>query len=126
MTNDAGAILDDLLCRWHHWASADRFTRGWNDRALVVGEYVISRQYDDSNGALDAAIERRIMRAVDFQVSEMADPHRAAIHANARGLAHGCAVFGSARLPADREERATLVIEARLMLMRRLHKAGIV
>ena len=42
---DVAVVLDDILARWHRWQSA-HVGRGWNRRALVVGEYLTSRQYD--------------------------------------------------------------------------------
>lgn len=126
MTDDTSAILDDLLCRWHQWANAVRLSRGWKSRALVVGEYRTSRQYDDANGALDDEIDRTIMRAVDFQVGEMVDPWKAAIHANARALVVGCMVFSSPRLSPDPALRLAQVAEARAQLVKRLTGAGVI
>ena len=124
-THDSSDILDDILCRWHHWASSAQFVRGFAPRSLVVGDFKVSRQYDDENGALDGDIEKQIMRTVDFCVVSMMDPHKAAIYANARALVVGCAVFSSPRLPQDRAERMAVIAEARSMLTRRLCDAGV-
>lgn len=126
MTDDSAAILDDILCRWHQWASRGSMARGYAAKALVVGEFRISRQYDDQNGALDDELEHATMKAVDFQVNEMRDPWRAAIHANARALVVGSAVWSSPRLPADRLERLHVIAEARSQLTDRLIAAGVV
>lgn len=118
------AALDSLLAEWHQWQRILP-VRGFPTRSLVTGEHVTSRQYDDFNGALDAALEQRTMKAVDFQVSQMAEPHKSAIYANARALAVGAAVFSSPRLPIDRAERRIVISEARSMLIRLLQSAGV-
>lgn len=117
--------LDEILCRWHAWQQRDTVGRGYNRRALVCGDYRISRQYDDENGALDDSIESDIMRTVDFQVQQMKDPHRAAIYALARALVVGARVWTSPRLPQDRMERIECVAMARTLLTNRLRSAGV-
>ena len=124
MLDDSAAILDDLLIRWHQTAFG-RVGRGHDSKSAVFGQSQTSRQYDDVSGALDDDLDAARVRAVDFHVGEMADPHRSAIYANARALVHGCAVFSSPRLPQDREQRMAVVQEARQMLTRRLVAAGV-
>lgn len=125
LTADEDQILDDLLSRWHHWAAQAKGVKAWAPKALVCGEFRISRQYDDVNGALDDDIEDERMRAVDFQVTEMADPWRSAIYALARNLCTGLAVWSSPRLPVDPACRAAVVTEARVRLAQRLVVAGV-
>lgn len=126
MTDDTAAILDDLLCRWHQWQESKLHTgRGFGTRSLVCGEYRVSRQYDLENGALDAAVDGTTMQAVDFAVTEMRDPWRAALYANARALVTGARVWSSPRLPQDRIEREAIVVSARAMLVRQLVNAGV-
>lgn len=119
-------MLDDLLCRWHHWQQQARLTRGYNSRSLVTGDYKVSRQYDDANGALDADIEDTVMRQVDFEVTEMKEPYRSAIYADARALSLGLAVFTSPRLPENPVERKMVMAQARNVLLARLISAGVV
>lgn len=123
---ESDAALDDLLSRWHHWASRARLVRGYAPRALVCGDFKVSRQYDDSNGALDADMENDTMASVDFHVSEMADPYRTAIHCNARNLSLGLSVWSSPRLPKDRDARAAIVATARGILLKSLTAAGVI
>lgn len=118
------AHLDSLLCAWHQWQRAST-SRGWNSRALVCGDYPTSRQHDDTNGALDADLEHRTMKQVDFQVCQMQDPYKAAVYANARALVAGVSVWSSPRLPLDRVERAVVVSDARAILTRRLQSVGV-
>lgn len=123
MHNDSNVILDDILSRWHHHckhfspvpvSGADPMFRnavspkGWDSTADIADDTVNSAQ----------------MKAVDFHVSEMQDPHRAAIHVLARNCYTGRSVWISPRLPVDREERAVVVMEARIILTRRLMAAG--
>ncbi len=123
--DDQALILDDLLGRWHRWCQQATVGRGHASRSLVVGEYRTSRQYDDANGALDDDLERSTMRTVNFQVSELRDPHRSAIHAQARAIHCGVKVWSSPRLPSDPDARALIVQEARGMLIGRLIAAGV-
>lgn len=117
--------VDSLLSRWHQWQQRDQVGRGFNSRSLVCGDYRPSRQYDDSNGALDAGIESSVMKTVDFQVRQMTDPHRSAIYALARSLAVGARVWSSPRLPQDRAERIACIAMARTLLTKRLQSAGV-
>ncbi len=125
MKNDVNAILDDLLGRWHRWASAAPSVRGYAPLAAGCWGYRASRQYDDQNGALDSDLADSTMTAVDFQVSEMAEPWRSAIYCNARNISTGRRVWSHPRLPADRAERAALVAFARDLLQKRLIGAGV-
>ena len=118
--------LDDLLSRWHSWANAQRSTgKGYGNKSLVVGDYQTSRQYDDTNGALDDALEATTMRAVDFAVRQMGEPHRTAIYVQARALCLGTHAFSSPRLPSDPEAKRHIVSAARDMLTARLIVAGV-
>ena len=125
MTDDTAQILDDLLIRWHHACQHYRQTKGYASRSAGMGQYRSSRQYDDTNGALDEHLESARVKAVDFEVSEMHDPHKSAIHANARALVSGSRVWSSPRLPTDAKERGELITAARMLLVARLHSAGV-
>ena len=123
MHNDSKAILDDILGRWHAWAkgysavpvcSADPMFRDAKSRG----------GWDSADDVLDAAINSKIMKAVDFQVSEMQEPHRTAIYVTARNLHTGNSVWSSPRLPTDPLARGVIVVEAKAMLTRRLMAAG--
>ena len=116
--------LEDLLSRWHWWQGRSKLGRGFHGRSLVVGEYTTSRQYDDDNGALDDELEEQTMRQVDFEVSQLGDPWRSAIHAIAKSLCTGAAVFHSPRIAAV--DHARVSAEARTQLLRRFITAGLV
>lgn len=124
--SEADRDLDDLLCRWAQWARPVSIGRGFNRQALVLGQYKVSRQYDDVNGALDLHIEHEQCKAIDFEISCIPQPHYTAIHSEGRRLVVCADVFKSPRLPENRIERAKLILEARQMLMMRLTSAGLV
>ena len=117
------ATLDDILSRWHHWQRRDKVTDGHSGRASTFGESLTSRQYDDVNGALDDELETQTMRQVDFEVSEINDPWRSALHALARSLYTGTAVFHSPRIQP--QDRARITSEAREKMASRLIAAGV-
>lgn len=121
--DETDAILDDLLSRWHAWCrsyapgtrSADPMFR----HALRArGEQTLEAIAEDT--WLDGA-----MKAIDFQVSEMAEPGRTAIYVNARNCYTGRSVWLSPRLPQDPATRAVILLEARTELIRRLLRAGV-
>lgn len=125
MRNDADEILDDVLSRWHSWARHQSTEVGHARQSAGMGNYRASRQYDDTNGALDSDLEHMRCKQVDFEVRQIPQPHRTAIHIDARNLCTGVAVWGSPRLPTDPEERAILLIEARSMITKRLLASGV-
>lgn len=90
---ERNAVLDDVLSEWHAWQLRARVGRGFSGRSPVVGEFRISRQWDDVNGALDDDLDAMRMRQVDFEVTQLADPWRSAIYALARSASTGTAVF---------------------------------
>ena len=124
MTDTHEERFDELLVMWHQWQT-ERVTRGWHRRALVVGDYRVTRQYDDQNGKLDAEIEHGLMKCVDFQVSEIVEPYRSALYCLAKALTIGVTVFTSPRLPSDKVERELIVVSARRIGIDRFHKAGL-
>ena len=123
--NDQNAILDDLLCQWSEWAKGEQASRGYGNSAAGFSLYRASRQYDDTNGGLDAELDKSTMRTIDFQVSQMQDPYRAAIHMNAKNLQAGRTVFRSPRVP-EGIEGANILRTARASLILRLVNAGVI
>ena len=126
MTETQSASLDDALSRWHSWQHGAIVARGWAPKALVCGDYQVSRQYDDGNGALDSDIDDARCRQVDHDVREMQDPHRSAVYCHARNLSTGRTVWASPRLPQCRAARAALVAESLQIIARRLVASGII
>jgi hypothetical protein len=83
-----------------------------------------SRHWDTFADIADDAVNTAQMKAVDFHVGEMKDPYRAAIYITARNCYTGHNVWLSPRLPADREEREIVILEARNIITRKLMAAG--
>ena len=124
-TQTIEASLDALLIMWHTFASQEGLGWGYPSRAPASHQYRCSRQYDHANGAIDGDVDRHIAQGVGHQVDKIADPHRTALHLNARNLKVGVSVWSSPRLPTDQLERAHVVAAARNMLARRLMAEGL-
>lgn len=124
MMNDSHQILDDILSRWHSWARSYKANQQ-TPRDPVFRDAKSGRGWDSTDEIIEDEIHDSMMEAVDFQVSEMKDPHRAAIYALARNLSTGRSVWMSPRLPVDPLERATVVAEARNILTRKLMACGV-
>lgn len=125
MQNDIDVLLNDLLASWHKWASRYRYGKGYPAAAASCRPARASRQRDDENGALDAAIEDSRMEAMDAAMSRVPQPHLTALQFQARNMATGNSVWISPRLPADQMERAVLTLEARNKLLKELSKDGV-
>jgi len=124
MMNDSNAILDDLLSRWHsHCRSYRANQQAPSDP--VFRNTKSGRGWDSTDEIIEDEIHGSMMEAIDFQVSEMKDPYRAAIYALARNLSTGRSVWLSPRLPVDPLERATVVAEARNQITKRLMAVGV-
>jgi hypothetical protein len=129
LTQEASAIvnaeLDSLLILWHNHLMHGGIARKCKSSS-VGGLYSTSRQYDDVNGALDDILELRKVSAVDFAVSEMIDPYKAAMHMQAKALTLGIDVPVSPRMPLDQVERDKVTKLARRILWHKLALAGVV
>jgi hypothetical protein len=122
---DINQVLNDLLARWHVWSSSYSFGKGYPSVDSACRDSRTSRQYDDTNGALDAGVENRIMEAFDAAVWTIEQPHLTAIQFQARNFHARVAVWSSPRLPKDEMERGVLLMEARNKLMRALARSGV-
>lgn len=125
MMNDSRYILDDLLRQWHSYC------KGYSPiptcGADPMFRNVRSRSgYDTADDIIEGGLHGSTMEAIDFQVDQMQDPHRSAIHELARNLWAGASVWKHPRLSEmDALERGTVVAEARNQLTRRLMQAGV-
>ena len=124
MHNDSAAILDDLLSRWHSHCRAYKANQQ-TPRDPMFRNTKSGRGWDSTEEIIEDEIHGSMMEAIDFQVSEMQDPYRAAIYALARNLSTGRSVWMSPRLPQDPLERATVVAEARNQITNRLMRCGV-
>ena len=124
MMNDSRLILDDILSRWHSWARNYKANQQ-TPRDPVFRDAKSGRGWDSTDEIIEDEITNSMMEAVDFQVGEMKDPHRAAIYVLARNLSTGRSVWLSPRLPVDPVERAAVVAEARSQITKRLLDVGV-
>lgn len=120
--------LDDLLSRLHNDLMQRRKTvnRGYSSLSPAVGRYLVSRQYDDDNGALYDDEEAELVDKVERAVLQIPEPGRSALYAQARTLCLGTSAFTSPRLPADERARAEILSMARELLMGLLVGAGLI
>lgn len=124
MMNDSAAILDDLLSRWHSHCRAYKANQQ-TPRDPIFRDTKSGRGWDSTDEIIEDEIHGSMMEAIDFQVSEMQDPHRAAIYVLARNLSTGRNVWISPRLPEAPLERARVVEEARGQITKRLMAVGV-
>lgn len=124
MRNEQHEILDSLLSEWHSWARSEPLqpTRCADP---MFRNAKSSKGWDSTSEVIEDELREKTMKAIDFQVSEMQDPHRSAIHIHARNCCTGHKVWLSPRLPSDPMERAVILMEAKNQLTRRLLNAGV-
>lgn len=124
MRNETDYLLDDLLSSWHQWMKG--FSACPQPGADPMFRNAKSgRGWDSTQDIIEDELSTSTMKAIDFEVGEVPEPHRSAIYANARNLASRHTVWSSPRLPQDPAARALMVTEARRKLMDRLLLAGI-
>lgn len=123
----ADEALDDLLSRLHFalMSRPQRVSRRLPSKSPTVGQYLVSRQYDDDNGALYDDEDAALIDKVEYAILQIAEPGRSALYAQARTLCLGTAAFTSPRLPADERARAHILEAARALLMAHLVAAGL-
>jgi hypothetical protein len=125
MTDETAKIIDDLLARWHRWCDRPPIEGGYPTECPSCRGYRTSKQYDDTNGALDTDIEGRMMIGLDALIhSTLEGVYLTAIQCNARNLAIGAAVFRTPRISA--EDMQARIGEARSMLAKALGQSGII
>lgn len=126
MTNDLDTVINGLLVDWHRWSSHYEVGKGYPSSNPACRQSRTSRQYDDENGALDAALHDSTMEAFDFAAHNVPQPWLTALQVQARNMASKAQVWSSPRLPKDPQERAVLTLEARNKLMKELAKNGVI
>lgn len=119
--------INDLLERWHRWESGkEPDCSGFPSTNASCKHWRASKQYDDTNGALDSDSEAKILEAVGYAIERVAQPGRTAVYFHARNLASDAAVWQSPRLPADSMERAALLLAAMNDLRVFLRQDGVI
>lgn len=125
MQSDIDSLVSNLMVQWHKWGSRSTFGKGYPSASASCKQARASRQYDDSNGALDDALDDSVMQAFDAAAYRVPQPWLTALQFQARNMACGANVWSSPRLPADMMERAVLTLEARNKLMKELARDGV-
>ena len=105
--------VDEWLKMWHSWSSSVRAVSGYPGVAAGCSLYRPSKQYDDTNGALDAAADRAEAEDVDSVIRKMPPLNQSALSMEARNLC-SVRVWSSARIPSEDAKR--VVAESRQML----------
>lgn len=128
MPDARAEALDDLLSRLHNDLMQRRqsVSRGYSSFSPAVGRYLVSRQYDDDNGALYDDEDADLVDKVEQAVLQIPEPGRSALYAQARTLCLGTSAFVSPRLPADERAKAQILEMARELLMGLLVGAGLI
>ena len=124
MRNEQHEILDSLLSEWHQWARAEKLQPSRTADPMFRNAKS-PKGWDSTTEVIEDELRSKTMKAIDFQVGEMKDPHRTAIYVHARNCCTGHKVWLSPRLPADPMERAVILMEAKNDLARRLLSAGV-
>lgn len=124
LMTEANYILDDWLSRWHAWGKSYKANQQ-TARDPVFRNAKSGRGWDSIDDIIEDDLIGTTLESIDFHVSEMQDPHRAAIYILARNLYTGRSVWLSPRLPADPLERGIVIAEARNQLTKRLMNAGV-
>jgi hypothetical protein len=125
MMNDSHQILDDLLRQWH------AHCKGYSPIPVAGADPMFrnakaGRGYDTTAEIIEDELHGSTMETIDFQVDQMQDPWRAAVHELARNLFTQQSVWRHPRLEQlDSLQRATIVAEARNQLTKRLMAAGV-
>lgn len=119
------ARLNELLADWHAWSAGHAYSLGYPCVSAACRQARCSRQYDDSNGSLDAHVDAVVMEAVDAVLDGIGQPWRTALSVQARNLSTGMQVWSSPRLPVNQVARLTMLAEARNKFAQALARADI-
>lgn len=128
MQSDIQDMLSGMLADWHHYCRHTRDKAGYAGKSPVFGQSRSNSQYDWWNGVEDEMVDRRIMQGFDAAIGRVPNAPRAwftALQFEARNLAVRHQVWASPRLPANRQEREVLILEARVKLLKELAKDGV-
>lgn len=125
MQSDIQDVLSGMLADWHHYCQHTRERSGFAGKSPVFGQSKSNSQYDWQNGVESERVDILVMRGFNDAVWRLPQPYLTAIQFEARNLAVRYQVWASPRLPADREEREVLILEARVKLLKELAKDGV-
>jgi hypothetical protein len=117
--------LDRLLILWHEVTSEYRTERTYNVPSFVLS-YQSPKHNDWRHHEIGDELEDKTTASVvGICIDRLEQPWQTAIRMQARNLATGHAVWFSPRLPADKEAREVILLEARNMLLVQLRREGV-
>lgn len=117
--------ISHILALWHAWSKASsRVGAGYARVSPGFESHRTSRQYDDANGALADAADMQMARAVDAIISRIDEPHRTALHIEAKNIDAPGRVWANARIDLIGLEKITE--EARGIMWARLEAENLV
>lgn len=126
---DLDAKIDELLTVWHNRSSGYSFVAGYASASPMFRDVKSNWSYHDrSNGVVTDVDDRSLVRAIGSAIMAVPndpEPWRTCLMLEARNLALGLSVWSSARLPADREEREVIRLEARVKFAHQARKQGV-
>lgn len=125
MQNDIQNVLSGMLADWHLYCERTGGKGGYPGKAAGFGQCKSNSQYDWENGVESERVDRLVMEGFNDAVWRLPQPYLTAIQFEARNLAVRHQVWSSPRLPANRQEREVLVLEARVKLLKELAKDGV-
>lgn len=125
MNNDLQDVLSGLLADWHIWSVRTAPRAGPPGKSPGFGQSRSNSQFDWENGLEAELVDRRIMEGFDAAAQRIPQPWLTALQFEARNLAVRYQVWVSPRLPANREEREVLILEARNRLLKELARDGV-
>lgn len=122
--------LDALLIEWYEFQRGYMMTRGFTSDTRTTGAFKAPGHMDWANGAADERATALQVQAVDEAIHKIPneDPKRwrTALEFNARNLYYRISVWYSPVLPATKEERDLLLLEARNKLALALIARGVI
>jgi hypothetical protein len=125
MNNDIQNVLSGMLADWHKHCQHMQEKHGYAGKAAGFGQSRSNSQYDWENNVESDRIDRMVMDGFDTAANRVPQPWFTALQFEARNLAVRYQVWASPRLPANRQEREALILEARLRLLKELARDGV-
>ena len=117
--HDTSMALDDLLIAWHRWAKSYAPVQEISTSPMFRG-MKSPRGWDTLDQIADETIETGKLETVDAVIMQLCDDYRTALQIQARNLCTGRNVWVSTRLPADPDNRAVVLRDARDALHNKL------
>jgi hypothetical protein len=125
MHNDLQGVLSGMLADWHLWSRHTASRSGYPGKAACFGQSKSNSQFDWENNVESDRVDALIMQGFDAAANRIPQPFLTALQFEARNLAMRHQVWASPRLPANRQEREVLILEARVLLLRELARDGV-